>query len=252
MAWLTWQDRPETLTEILDDPNVHDQIRVRILSQLPRVNRWLGGWRALRAELQHVHQKIGLGRRVLDVGCGVGDLCESMQRWAARIGNPVEVVGIDLSRGLLRAASGRSVLAVRADGFRLPFPDRCFDLVTASMFLHHFTGNDLHRLFGELCRVADRAVVINELYRSRVAWLGWRLWSLFFTDDEIIRYDGAVSVRKGFIASDLLELGQSQEGFHWTVRRHPGFRICLTGTRSDVARPAGRAECAPAVAASSG
>ncbi len=234
MGCLTWPDRPEKLSEILDDPDVDDQTRLRILGQLPRVNRWLGGWRALRTELAAVVDQVGMDSPVLDVGCGVGDLGERIQTWSEQRGRPVQVVGIDLSLGLLRAAGGRHVIPVRADGFRLPFPDGAFHLVTASLFLHHFTGSALTRLFGEMCRVARAAVVVNDLRRSRVAWLGWKLWSMLFTDDHIIRYDGAVSIRKGFLPDDLYRLAGPHAEFAWTVRRHAGFRICLTGVRRSV------------------
>lgn len=232
MAWWTWPNRPAELTEILDDRSVPDEVRFQVLAQLPRVNRWLGGWWALRAELERIADRGALGTRLLDVGCGVGDLGAQVRRWAESRGG-LWVVGVDISPRLLEQAASWSVVPVCASGQALPFPDRSFDVVTASMLLHHFSGAALERLFSELCRVARRAVIINDLYRHRFAWLGWQLWSLLFTNDQIIRYDGAVSIRKGFVAEDLYALGRSVEGFHWEVRRHPGFRICLTGLRDE-------------------
>jgi len=231
MVWWTWRDRPAELTEILDRRDVADELRYQVLAQLPRVNRWLGGWWALRRELERVAGAGALGERLLDVGCGVGDLGARARRWAERRGG-LWVVGVDLSRRSLRQAASWSVVPVCASGFALPFADRSFDVVTASMLLHHFSGAALERLFAELCRVAARAVIINDLLRHRLAWVGWQLWSFFFAKDNIIRYDGAVSVRKGFVAEELYALGATVGGFRWEVRRHPGFRICLTGLRT--------------------
>lgn len=75
------------------------------------------------------------GRRVLDAGCGAGALsAELVERGA-------EVVGVDLSAGMLEIAAERldgRARFERADlGEPLPFAARSFDLVAASLVMHY-------------------------------------------------------------------------------------------------------------------
>jgi SAM-dependent methyltransferase len=85
-------------------------------------------------------------RRVLEVGCGTGDL-------AARIVAELacEVVAVDQSAEMVAAARGRGVDARVGDLQRLPFSDGGFDCAVAAWMLYHVA--DLDRGLGELARV---------------------------------------------------------------------------------------------------
>ena len=86
--------------------------------------------------------------RVLDVGAGPGHLLEEIARRAPGL----ELVGIDLSRTMLRIAEAvtrrgltagvsqpqRRVRLVHADVRALPFTDGAFDLVVSTLSLHHW------------------------------------------------------------------------------------------------------------------
>ncbi len=83
--------------------------------------------------------------RVLDVGTGPGRLLVEIAQRAPAL----ELVGVDLSRRMLRiarrttarranAASGRPIRLVRADVADLPFDDNSFDLVVSTLSLHHW------------------------------------------------------------------------------------------------------------------
>jgi SAM-dependent methyltransferase len=85
-------------------------------------------------------------RRVLEVGCGWGELAE----WIAR-DTGAEVVAIDLSPRMVELAQERGVDARVADLQQLPFADGEFDLVVAAWMLYHVP--DLERGIGELARV---------------------------------------------------------------------------------------------------
>ena len=88
---------------------------------------------------------IAPGMRVLDVGCGNGRYLAAMSSLG------VEVVGCDLSIGMLRTATMAAGLV--ADAVRLPFPAAAFDAVLAPHMLYH---------------VADREAAAHELRRVLV------------------------------------------------------------------------------------
>jgi SAM-dependent methyltransferase len=75
-------------------------------------------------------------RRVLDVGCGTGQLATRMRRDL----DGVEVVGCDFSRGMLSQARSRDAGCrwVRGDAQRLPFAAASFDALVSTEAFHWF------------------------------------------------------------------------------------------------------------------
>lgn len=84
--------------------------------------------------------------RVLEVGCGWGELAE----WVARE-TGAEVVATDLSPRMVELARERGVDARLADVQSLPFADGEFDCVVAAWMLYHVP--DLARGLAECARV---------------------------------------------------------------------------------------------------
>jgi ubiquinone/menaquinone biosynthesis C-methylase UbiE len=75
---------------------------------------------------------------VLDVGCGTGWLAAGLRRAGLGRGGPAEVVGVDLSAGMLaeaRAAGAWPLLQAEAE--RLPIAAGSVDLVVCRGVLHH-------------------------------------------------------------------------------------------------------------------
>jgi SAM-dependent methyltransferase len=85
-------------------------------------------------------------RRVLEVGCGWGELAERIER---EIG--CEIVATDQSKRMVELSRERGLDARVADVQSLPFPDGEFDAAVAAWMLYHVA--DLDRGLGELARV---------------------------------------------------------------------------------------------------
>ncbi len=93
-----------------------------------------GGLSGVANALLALAEDLGAGR-ILEVGCGTG-------HWLATL-SPVtdhRLYGLDLSAGMLSQAQQRPERLHLTQGCasRLPFPDRCFDLVCCVNALHHF------------------------------------------------------------------------------------------------------------------
>ena len=92
------------------------------------------------------------GKEVLDAGCRVGDFSSALVRKGAR-----RVVGLDLSRGMLRQAraklgqTGAAVTLVRHAAWPLPFDDGTFDVVTSLESLEFMPHPEA--VLGEMVRV---------------------------------------------------------------------------------------------------
>jgi demethylmenaquinone methyltransferase/2-methoxy-6-polyprenyl-1,4-benzoquinol methylase len=87
------------------------------------------------------------GDRVLDLACGSGDLAAEAGAAGA------QVIGVDFSAGMLRAARARRLRCtlVRADALALPLPTASLDAVVSGFALRNFV--DLAAAFAEAARV---------------------------------------------------------------------------------------------------
>ncbi len=106
------------------------------------LQRWLIREGAMRALVDDA--KIGPDQRILDIGCGTGNLSILAQRLYPQ----AEVVGIDPDPKALSIAkrkSEKSGVAVHFDrGFadELPYPPASFDRVFSSFMFHHLTRDE--------------------------------------------------------------------------------------------------------------
>lgn len=92
------------------------------------------------------------GERLLDMGCGAGNLA---RRLAEMVGESGEMVGADISRAMLEfAREGTNLPQLRfeqSDGLALPFPDDYFDGAVLARTLMHVQNP--HGILVELRRV---------------------------------------------------------------------------------------------------
>ena len=76
------------------------------------------------------------GERILDLGCGDGQLTLRIAASGA------SVVGIDASPAMVSAARGRGLEAEKGPAEKLPYPDHIFDAVFSNAVLHWVRGQD--------------------------------------------------------------------------------------------------------------
>ncbi len=178
------------------DLGVPPEEAVASLRDLRLVNRWLGGRSSLRAAVLPL---LAPGSRLLDVGCGSGDLLADL---GAHIRHSFLPVGLDIkSLHLLQAP--HQVRKVVGDARALPFSDRSFDVVAASLFLHHFDPHEVAGALTELARCARRAVVINDLRRAWVPYAFARVVFPLVFRSRVSVDDGLLSIRRGFTRHEL-------------------------------------------------
>lgn len=85
------------------------------------------------------------GERCLDLGAGTGVSTAELARSGA------DLIGLDISVGMLKAHADRQVPLVAGDALGLPFADDAFDAVTGSFFIRNVA--DLDACLAEILRV---------------------------------------------------------------------------------------------------
>jgi 2-polyprenyl-3-methyl-5-hydroxy-6-metoxy-1,4-benzoquinol methylase len=215
-------DRLTNTLELLDGPLDDRSAVAANLRDLRRVNRLLGGvdlsWRALAALVgdPSAAGRAGGGSPVtlLDVGTGAADIPVALVARARREGRPLEITAIDSRPEILTEALASSPGLAQEPGVRLSVgdgralaqPDRSFDVVHSSMVIHHLEPDEAVAFLREMARVASRGVIVNDLVRSRLGWVGAWLISHLLTRSRYTRNDAPLSVRRAYTVAELGEL----------------------------------------------
>ena len=216
-----------------DDASSGDSAEWRgSLRDLERVNRLLGGRRLLRMELDRLRPA---PRTIVDVATGGADLPLFMVDHLRANGVEATCVAVDRSERVLaiareRLAGRTDVRLIAADATALPFADGSFDVATMVLALHHFDGRAAVDVLRELARVA-RTVIVNDLRRSRIAWLFARVVFPLFTRNRFTRSDGPTSVLRAYTPDEARSLARDAGWTTIDVRRYAGYRMALVGGR---------------------
>lgn len=211
------------------------------LSDLRRINRFLGGRRALFKHLLPMIEGLGQTRvRLLDLGTGSADIPIAVTKWARKRGLDLEFVVLDNNRLAVEEAQRasleyREITIVQADALRPPFRAESFDFVLCSLFLHHFPTGEAAQLLSTYSRVARHAMIINDLRRHWLAYYSIKVITAVFNASRLVRNDAALSVLRGFTRGDVAEIavlaGQPIEIF-----RHFPYRFALIAEGSTAKR----------------
>ncbi len=226
---------PATIgVEVLDDPDADPALVRRMLTDITRTNRWLGGAHAVRVGLKHLLHSVppGTSLRLLDVGTGAGDLPRAAAHYCETVHVNLQGVGIERPREAARLAHEQGLPTVVACGSALPFGPatgdrrqattataswsrhaspvtrRCcdVDIVLISQLLHHFDDDAAVELIREAARVARLGVILTDLRPMHGAAQGFRLAGLVLGLHRVTVTDGVVSMARGRPARTLAHL----------------------------------------------
>jgi ubiquinone/menaquinone biosynthesis C-methylase UbiE len=206
-------DRRTDATELLDGRLDDPQTLAGNLRDLRRINRWFGGV-TLSAEAIEAVAAHRPDLSLLDVGTGGADIPAALLEGAAARGRQWTVIGLDSRPEILAAAVlARPDLAVTdglelhvGDGTSLPYADRSFDVAHCSLVVHHCTPTEAVALFREMARVARLGVVVNDLDRRRLGWVGAWLFGHLLTRNRYTRRDAPLSVQRSYRPDEVAEM----------------------------------------------
>jgi len=215
-------------TELMDSSGILYGDLDTALQDLGVINRWLGGHRTTRIGVERLvrHYPAGTMFTVLDIGSGGTDLGDVLRP----LGRDFRVTGLDINPLMREFAirHGHTTEVVTGSAHALSYPDRSFDIVHASLFLHHCTDGEAARLIREAMRIARIGVVINDLQRNPIALMGISLLTALFARSSIVRHDAPLSVRRAFTRRELASIlthaavDGASTSWHWA------FRWCLS------------------------
>jgi ubiquinone/menaquinone biosynthesis C-methylase UbiE len=220
--------------EYLDAPGSYAAELSGNLRDIRRLNAWFGGTRLAVTEVQRVLSG-KQSARVLDVATGSGDIPMALSGWGKSQGIDLEIVGADLSPQVIsearRYVAGSDVRLARADARRLPWNDGTFDLVCSCLALHHFESDEAMQVLREMWRVTSDAVVVIDLVRSYLGYIGTWAATRTVATNVLTRHDGPLSVLRAYTPREMSNLAQAAGILPVEVRTRPLFRQVLIGRK---------------------
>ena len=214
----------------------YDEYR-HCLSDLARVNRLTFTHRATLAWLRRQAASLP-AFSLLDVACGHGDFLRAVRRWARRADKQARLVGLDRHPWSARAAREATppadeITFITADVFDFQ-PEAAFDFIVSSQFLHHLTDAEAAAFLAWQERHAALGWFVSDIHRHTLAYFGFPVLARAARWHELVRWDGRVSIARGFRPAELraLAVAAGLRSEDVAVSRHPLFRLGLARSKS--------------------
>lgn len=217
--------RQPDLPEYMDDPACDLDMLRRTYAQFKYVNGAISGWR--RIYRRWIRPRLsGNPSRLLDIGCGGGDLVERLARWTARDGLNVEITAADPDERAIDFLKSRSfpdsVIIRQAMTMDLIREGQEYDVVISNHVIHHLNKTELQQFLGDSTALATRLALHNDIRRDDFAYLGFMPTALMFRRS-FITVDGLMSIRRSYLPGELRRVVPEP----WIVRPMPLFRNLL-------------------------
>lgn len=196
--------------EFLDGSDIGESFAMRSYRFMAVVNKYFGGTAIVESfiknEIRNKNNPEPL--KILDIGSGACDIPASICRWARNAGLDIQFTCIETNPYAIKLALENireysNIKLVQEDIFKYQ-PGEKYDCAVGSLFFHHLTDEQIIELIDRLRTLGCRTVLINDLHRSLLCYVGCLIASLFIAAD--VRHDALLSIRKGFKPAQLYDL----------------------------------------------
>ncbi|MGV3502670.1 MAG: methyltransferase domain-containing protein [Adhaeribacter sp.] len=216
-----------TQTELMDDLHLSGEALARNLAELEIINAWLGGFQTVTGALARLPATAPL--HLADLGCGGGDTLRAIARWARKKQVPVQLMGFDANAFMVAYARRKcrsypNIEVRRQDVFSPAFQSQQFDVITCSLFCHHFSDQQLVALLRQLRSQARVALIINDLHRHPLAYYFIKWVTRLLPCSHLVRHDAPLSVLRAFTRPELKRLLQQAGLQRYSLRWSWAFR----------------------------
>ena len=215
--------------EIMDDFTLEGRHLRENLDILATINKWLGGNQITLNGIKKLVDGLSKDKKIkiVDLGCGNGDLLRRISKLGAQLGYNFDLVGIDANKDSINYAKELSegyenITYLQLNIFSEEFKAYEYDIALLTLFLHHLNNEEIIENLNHLKHKAKLGIVVNDLHRNKIAYFLFSIISVFF-NNKIVRNDGLVSILRAFKRSELecfaKELNiKSEIGWRWAFR----------------------------------
>ncbi len=193
-------------------------------------------WPELRKLLQQRTDANG-PLRVLDVGCGAGDLTWRLEARAQREGYSLVVDGCDLSPVAISMATslnekqGAAGTFFVMDAVNDEIPEG-YDVILSSLFFHHLDNEEGRIVLRKIADRAGTAVLLSDMIRSRLGLGLVYLATRTLSRSPVVHADGVTSLLAAYTTTEIVALAE-ELGLHGaTLMRRWPERFLMTWQRA--------------------
>jgi ubiquinone/menaquinone biosynthesis C-methylase UbiE len=220
--------------ELIDDLELENDALRQNLEELALINKYLGGNQVTTSGLSKLcyqspitnHQSL---IKIADLGCGGGDMLMVMADWAKKRGIKAQFIGIDandfmIDFGTKRMANYPNISYLHQDIYSDEFKEKSFDIVTMTLFCHHFSDESLVTLLQQLKKQTRIGIVINDIHRHWFAYHSIAWITKLFLKSYLVKNDAKLSVWRAFVREDLEKIIQESGFTKYSIRWKWAFR----------------------------
>jgi 2-polyprenyl-3-methyl-5-hydroxy-6-metoxy-1,4-benzoquinol methylase len=195
--------------ELMDNLDLDKRVLKLALKDISLVNKLLGGNTiTLNAIKRIINCNPKAHYKITDIGCGSGAMLREVALFCRKNHYNVSLVGIDMNSKSLDIAEEFSedfpeITYKNLNIFQAEPKDIETDILLCTLTLHHFKTEDIERFVKTFVKISSKAIIINDLQRSKLAYLLFHLFSRIFLKTQLARIDGLISIKRGFKKQDL-------------------------------------------------
>lgn len=231
------------VAELMDDPDCSEELLLRTIRQFASINYLVSRYRTVlkRWVLADMLREPERPYHLVDMGAGGCDIDAWLLRTTGQLGLDLRVTACDLDPRIANYArstySHVAGLTIREHDLLEDHFDEPVDYVFANHFLHHLTEEDIIQLVRRWHPLVRRRMVLSDLERHPLAYLGFSILSLVYRNS-FARPDGLTSIRRAFRPHELNDLVRKAlpDSIHAVHPLFPGrLVLCIEG---NTAQPA--------------
>lgn len=176
------------------------------LKQLFKINKMMGIFKHTVKLLKQFPDKVSLA----DVGCGGGLFLLHLSKKFPKM----QLSGIDISEQAINLAQNElkdwsqnqskpnvAFQLQQVDEFKLS--EESVDIILLTLVCHHFEDDALIPFLQKTINAVRKALIINDLHRSSIAYWFYKLMSPILFKNRLITHDGLISIQRGFTRKEL-------------------------------------------------
>jgi len=198
--------------ELMDGDDIPAKDLFQNYRELHVINKWLGGYRITLKGLSSLITDPQREYSILDVGCGGGSMINEISKWGKRKHFSLRLTGIDLSEAAIDFSQRNEMDHhnwLRCDVFKHLNSGVKYDVITSTLFMHHFSDQEIVELISRMIQSCRVGIVINDLQRNPVAFRSIQVLTKLFSKSYLVKNDAPLSVQRSFRKQDWKKIFES-------------------------------------------
>ncbi len=219
--------------EKLDDLNLDGETLHQALKSLGWINKWFGNHSAVKKAIHRIYIKEQRPLRIVDLGCGGGDLALALARSMRRHKISCRITGIDGNAHALVYAQKKCRGYNEIDFLPEDILDKAFsiqpcDILISSHFMYHFTADAMVEFLKNNLSSVSTAFIFSELKRNPFAMRLFKFSSFLLPISKLAKEDGVLAIKRAYTEKEWITIMQRAGIGAYRIEHAPFFRILIT------------------------